>query len=117
MSCIDCGNLKEFKISDLTPIGWATMEWPNTEKDHLNFPNKLVLKPGSPLPKNCFVCFNDNNKNITREIFSFKNHAENEAGGLVPDPFLFFFKKALCDVKVICSLAPIYFNSPQLGIM
>ena len=93
MSCIDCGNLKEFKISDLAPIGWATMEWPNTEKDHLNFPNKLVLKSGSPLPKNCFVCFNDNNKNITREIFSFKNHAENEAGGLVPDPFLFFLKK------------------------
>ena len=25
-------------------------------------------------------------------MFSFKNHAENEAGGLVPDRFLFFFK-------------------------
>ena len=24
-------------------------------------------------------------QNITREIFFFKNHAENEAGGLVPD--------------------------------
>ena len=29
---------------------------------------------------------------------SFKNHAENEAGGLVPDLFL-FFKKALYEVK------------------
>ena len=27
---------------------------------------------------------------ITREIFLIFNHAENEAGRLVPDPFLFF---------------------------
>ena len=33
-------------------------------------------------------------KNIPREIFLFKNYAENEAGKLVPDRFL-FFKKAL----------------------
>ena len=32
-----------------------------------------------------------------REIFFFKNHAENEAGKLVPD--LFIFKKASYKVK------------------
>ena len=32
-----------------------------------------------------------------REIFFFKNHAENKAGELVPD--LLFFKKALHEVK------------------
>ena len=37
-------------------------------------------------------------KEYKREIFFFKNHAENEAGRLVPDLFL-FFKKALYDVK------------------
>ena len=35
---------------------------------------------------------------ITRETFYFKNHAENEAGRLVPDLIL-FFKKALHKVK------------------
>ena len=35
----------------------------------------------------------DQLKNIIREIFFFKNYAENEAGRLVPDLFL-FFKKA-----------------------
>ena len=29
-------------------------------------------------------------QNIPREIFFFKNYAENEAGELVPDQFLFF---------------------------
>ena len=38
------------------------------------------------------------NKNITREIFFFKNHARNEAGRLVPD-FFFFSKKTLSEVK------------------
>ena len=33
-------------------------------------------------------------QNITRKTFFFKNHAENEAGKLIPDLFL-FFKKAL----------------------
>ena len=28
MSYINDKNLKEFKIFDLTPIGWPTMEWP-----------------------------------------------------------------------------------------
>ena len=36
--------------------------------------------------------------NITREIFFFKNHAENKAGRLVPELFL-FFEKALYEVK------------------
>ena len=36
---------------------------------------------------------------MTREIFLFKNHAENEAGKLVPGHFL-LFKKALYLVKV-----------------
>ena len=35
---------------------------------------------------------------ITREIFFFENHVENEAGRLVPDLFL-FLKKALYEVK------------------
>ena len=35
---------------------------------------------------------------MTREIFFFKNHAENEAERLVPDHFL-FFKKTLYKVK------------------
>ena len=34
---------------------------------------------------------------MTSEIFSFKNHAENESGRLVPD--LLFFKKALYEVN------------------
>ena len=36
---------------------------------------------------------------ISREIFLFKNYAENEAEKLVPDHFL-LFKKALHEVKV-----------------
>ena len=35
---------------------------------------------------------------MTGEIFSFKNHAENDVGRLVPELFL-FFKKALHEVK------------------
>ena len=35
-----------------------------------------------------------NQKNVTREIFFFKNHEQNEAERLVPVLFL-FFKKAL----------------------
>ena len=35
-----------------------------------------------------------NIREIIGEIFFFKNHAENEAGRLVSDPFL-FFKKTL----------------------
>ena len=35
---------------------------------------------------------------MTRQIFFFKNHAENEAGRLVPDLFL-IFKKALYEIK------------------
>ena len=33
-----------------------------------------------------------------RELFFFKNYTENEAGRLVPDPFL-FFEKAYYEVK------------------
>ena len=36
--------------------------------------------------------------NITREIFPFKNHAEHEAGRLVPD-FVLLFNKASYEVK------------------
>ena len=35
---------------------------------------------------------------MTREIFFFKNHAENETRRLVPDLFL-FFKKPVYEVK------------------
>ena len=38
---------------------------------------------------------------IPREMFLFRNYAENEAGKLVPDHFL-FFKKALYQVKASC---------------
>ena len=31
-------------------------------------------------------------QNITRQIFFFRNYAENELWRLVPDPFLFFNK-------------------------
>ena len=37
-------------------------------------------------------------QSIEYKIFSFKNHAENEAGRLVPDIFL-CFRKALYKVK------------------
>ena len=33
-----------------------------------------------------------------RELFFFKNYTENEAGRLVPDPFL-FFEKAYYEAK------------------
>ena len=36
--------------------------------------------------------------NITKEIIFFKNCADNEAGRLVPDPFL-FFKKAYYELS------------------
>ena len=51
----------------------------------------------------------------TRDIFFIKNYAENEAGRIVPDLFL-FFKKALYEVKA-SSLELIfnYFGSLQLG--
>ena len=55
---------------------------------------------------------------MAREIFFFKNYAENESGRLVTDLFL-FFKKAYYEVKgkqVLCSLVSIFFDSPQLAI-
>ena len=56
-------------------------------------------------------------QNIPREIFFFKNYAENEAGKLVPDRFL-FFKKALYYVKAsgLQLDFTIYFDSPQTSI-
>ena len=51
---------------------------------------------------------------MTMEIFYFKNHAENEAGRLVPDLFL-VFKKPSYKVKArfpVCSLVLLYFDSP-----
>ena len=42
--------------------------------------------------------------NATIEIFFFKNQAENQAGRLVPEPFL-FFKKALLELKTRWSAA------------
>ena len=37
--------------------------------------------------------------NRTREMFFFRNHAENKAGRLVPVCFFFFKKRALYKVK------------------
>ena len=49
------------------------------------------------------------------EIVFFKNHAENEAGRLVPDLSL-FFKKALYELKTNgLQLSFNQFCSPQLG--
>ena len=50
-----------------------------------------------------------------KKYFSSKNHAEYEAGRLVPD--LLLFKKALYKVKAgICSLVSTCSDSLQLGI-
>ena len=49
-------------------------------------------------------------------MFFFKNHAENEAGRLAPDFFL-FFKKALNEVKASgLQLSSTYFDSPHFRI-
>ena len=48
---------------------------------------------------------------MTSEMFSFKNRAENKAGRIVPDLFL-FLKKALYDVKA--NYVQISFNHFQL---
>ena len=51
---------------------------------------------------------------MTTEILFFENHAENEAGRLVPVLFLFlFFNKS--KKQMACSLVSILFESPQLG--
>ena len=47
-------------------------------------------------------------------MFFFKNYAENDAGRLVSDLFL-FFKLNMSWKQVFCSLVSIYFNSPQLA--
>ena len=49
-----------------------------------------------------------------RNIF-LKNHAENEAGRLIPDLFFFFLKKKLSMRTSGLGLVSIYFDSPQLG--
>ena len=50
-----------------------------------------------------------------RNVF-FKIHAENVAGRLAPDLFL-FYKKAVYEVKAsVCSWISLYFDSLQLGI-
>ena len=49
-----------------------------------------------------------------RNIF-LKNHAENEAGRLIPDLFFFFKKKKLSMRTSGLRLVSIYFDSPQLG--
>ena len=51
------------------------------------------------------------------KIFFFKNHAENEAGRLVPDLFLFSLKKTLHKVKASdLQLSYNTFGCPQIGI-
>ena len=44
---------------------------------------------------------------MIREMFSFNNHAENEAGKLVPDCFFFFWKSFIFG-KSDCSAAWYY---------
>ena len=53
-----------------------------------------------------------------RNIFFFKNHAENEARRIFPD-FFFFLKKKKTLYEVIASffsLVSIFFDSPQFDI-
>ena len=50
-----------------------------------------------------------------RNIF-LKNHAENEAGRLIPDLFFFLKKKKKVSMRTSgLQLVSIYFDSPQLG--
>ena len=70
------------------------------------------------MKKNIFSLFRENivggsvnQKNKLREIIFFKNHAENEAGRLVPD----LFQKTLIKAKqVVSKLVLIYFDRPRL---
>ena len=50
----------------------------------------------------------------SRRVPFFKNHAENDAGRLFPDPLFFFLKKeALFEEKQLASsLVSIYFDTP-----
>ena len=47
---------------------------------------------------------------MKRGIFNLKNHAENEAGRLVPEKKLYMSWK-----QVVYNLFSTYFESPQLG--
>ena len=47
-----------------------------------------------------------------KEIFFFKDYAENKAGRLVPDLLLFFKKLNMRLKQVACNLDSIYFDSP-----
>ena len=50
------------------------------------------------------------------QVEKVKSHADNEAGRLVPDLFL-FFRKALYEVKAsVIQLSFKYFDSLQLGL-
>ena len=51
---------------------------------------------------------------MTREIFFFKNNADNEVGRLAPDLFLFFQKLYMRSKQVVSGLVSIYFDSLQL---
>ena len=67
MNYINGKNLKEFKISDLTPIGWPTIEWPLFVYSLLYLANlklnlllyKLFKVGHSPSKKIFLICFND----------------------------------------------------------
>ena len=48
------------------------------------------------------------------KTFFLKNHAENEAGRLVPDIF-FFYKFYMMKKQVVCTLVSICFGYLQLG--
>ena len=46
----------------------------------------------------------------------FKNQAENEAGRLVPDHYLFLKNLQMRQKQVVCNLLSIHIDGPQLGI-
>ena len=52
---------------------------------------------------------------MEREIILFKNHAENEAGRLVSDHFVFLKKLYSRQKQVLSTLVLIYFSRPRFG--
>ena len=52
---------------------------------------------------------------MTREIFFFKNHAENDVRGLVPGLNLFFKKLYIGSKQVASTLVIIYIRRASLG--
>ena len=57
-------NLKQFKIFDLTPIGWSTMEWPYKQMLYFYRVQELLNKGSSNLPIKMMSYIVASNKSI-----------------------------------------------------